>query len=230
VSGNSVQMNNEANPQTRRIVKIPVWVADATSVEQVGPWFHFNADHPKGKCGEKKCGCIGSENKKQPSMWTVTCPYGVAGDRLWVREAWKPDNKFKGGGIPRLGITFGEGVQWRAANPDQTGPWKPSIHMPRWASRITLEITKVRVERLQDISEEDAKAEGVDYQECGRIGMPKRSHIAGYASLWDSLHGKGAWELNPFVWVIDFCRVGNENHLAARDKQEADLGETGVQP
>ena len=144
--------------------------------------------------------------------------YGVAGDRLWVRETWKPDDRLKGGGIPRLGITFGEGVQWRCGNPDQTGPWKSPYHMRRIFSRITLEILKVRVERLQDISEKDAIAEGIEPTMSGYgSGKFYRDYLCdagccedprnSYKTLWDSLHkerDKGSqWCDNPFVWVLN---------------------------
>lgn len=146
----------------------------------------------------------------------ITCPYGAAGGKLWVRETWSP---------------YGENAAWyradfngRLTQPGLKGGgghftgWKPSIHMPRWASRITLEITKVRVERLQDISEEDAKAEGVE--PVGYLAVnpfltralhalmsrEKNTHRTEYRLLWDSLHGKGAWEKNPWVWILEFKR------------------------
>lgn len=134
------------------------------------------------------------------------CPYGIAGDRLWVREAWHTDNpeyiaRYKA--EPYLGDPDPDNAQicYRAdlVHENSGCVWRPSIHMPRWASRITLEITKVRVERLQDISEEDALAEG---QPCN-----DRTARSNYMILWDSLHGKGAWNNNPFVWVIEFSRV-----------------------
>jgi hypothetical protein len=148
-------------------------------------------------------------------------PRWEAGDRLWVRETWRPDNALKDGGIPRLGIKFKEGIQWRCGNPDQSGKWKSPIFMPRWASRITLEILGVRVERLQEISDEDAVADGVGAGFTMNGGWPDYGHISktgvseltqdtarmSYATLWDSLHGKGAWDRNYFIWVIDFKRI-----------------------
>ena len=100
-------------------------------------------------------------------------------------------------------------------------PWRPSIHMPRWASRITLEITDIRVERLQEISEDDAKAEGVEPWVIGdgwrEYGLPPDVEAAGthplrsardsFASLWESINGPGSWKANPWVWVIEFRRV-----------------------
>lgn len=107
---------------------------------------------------------------------SIPCPYGEPGDRLWIRETWYDD--FGGADLPRSCDVDGmpDGILYRAdhdcrnfeagcpCNPDGNGKrseWRPSIHMPRWASRLTLEVTGIRVERLQDISEEDAKAEGV---------------------------------------------------------------------
>lgn len=95
--------------------------------------------------------------------------------------------------------------------------WKPSIFMSRWASRITLEITSVRVERLQDITEADAKAEGIEqHQECfldysfrGPIQRWISDPVLSYRSLWEKINGKGSWDANPWVWVIQFRR-GNE--------------------
>jgi hypothetical protein len=93
--------------------------------------------------------------------------------------------------------------------------WKPSIHMPRWASRITLEITEVRVERLQDISEEDAVAEGVEawiktrepqFMQCRGI-FCEDYHRKQYADLWESINGRGSWAANPYVWAVTFKRI-----------------------
>ena len=121
-------------------------------------------------------------------------PYGQPGDRLWVRETFghfECNQHFKPGC----------NVYYRAdGNCLELEPWRPSIHMPRWASRITLEITSVRVERLQDISEADAIAEGV-YTD------PACPAYDAYAQLWDEINGLGSWEANPWVWVIEFRRL-----------------------
>lgn len=131
----------------------------------------------------------------------VQCPFGRGGDRLWVRETWAPCSVFEPseetGSIHRAG-------PWRNGL-EPSVKWRPSIHMPRWASRITLEITDVRVERLQDISEADAKAEGVNES----IVLPgdRGSFVASFGYLWESIHGAGSWCVNPWVWVIEFERV-----------------------
>ena len=147
------------------------------------------------------------------------CPYGRRGDRLWVRETFGLQVRHYGGGA-------GEHIVYRATNPDaiycksaegQEYPvkWKPSIHMPRHSSRILLEITDLRVERLQDISEEQAKAEGVrlytDHAELGDwwhvegietySADPRKS----FELLWSSVGGN--WEANPWVWVVEFKQV-----------------------
>lgn len=119
------------------------------------------------------------------------------GDRLWVREAWSP--------FIVSACEPGNPVLYRADNLrwyDKLS-WKPSIHMPRWASRLTLEIKSVRVERLQAISEEDAIAEGA---QCA--GVPASlTNRGAFAKLWNQLHGLGSWEANCWVWVISFLRV-----------------------
>ena len=140
----------------------------------------------------------------------LPCHYGQPGDWLWVREAWAPHPQ-----APET-IFYRATVEAEPGFPVWSGPWKPSIHMPRFASRITLEITSVRVERLQDISEADAAAEGVTPKwepGCsGRLmealgGFSFRPAASAYADLWESLHGPGSWDANPWVWVVEFKRI-----------------------
>lgn len=131
----------------------------------------------------------------------VACPHGVFGDHLWVREAHYVWNAgYKDGS--------GRRIDYRATEPDSPcGRWTPSIHMPRWASRITLEITDVRVERLQSINDDDALAEGIYPTKTGIYpGSPR----AAFRGLWDSLNAKRngcSWDQNPYVWVISFRRL-----------------------
>ena len=135
------------------------------------------------------------------------CPYGKPGDRLWVRETFKQHDEvisYKADGTWITDFQHTGGI-----NPHENITWIPSIHMPRNASRILLEITGVRVERLQDISECDAKAEGsyvCDY--FGRRLLDQSSNQGcykwGYRSIWESLNGSGSWDLNPWVWVVEF--------------------------
>jgi hypothetical protein len=127
------------------------------------------------------------------------CPDGQPGDRLWVRETF---------GIGRYEAD-GESIEgrahYRSSEPSCKCRWLPSIHMPRWASRITLEITDVRVERLQTISGQDCWAEGIEAAgwDCTRYG----SVVECYRDIWESIHGVGAWDINPLVWVVKFKRV-----------------------
>lgn len=177
------------------------------------------------------------------------CPYGQPGDRLWVRETWRP--LYVQGGTGMYEGTTYWAIEYRANKrelrhlkciramsglfyvpeagasramhgagwwPDAETRWRPSIHMPRWASRITLEVVSVRVERVQDISEADAVAEGV--KELGSHNPPQYSpgyvSAAGwedsrksFAALWDSINGKRpgcGWDDNPFVWCVEFKR------------------------
>jgi hypothetical protein len=162
--------------------------------------------------------------------WCLRCPYGQPGDTLWVRETWgmtyvdlvAPDRPFIVGGTwgspARPGrppcVVFKADGAMPDDSPSETARWTPSIHMPRWASRITLEITGVRVERLQEISEDDARAEGVRHRRTGGVGMfffgtePARTTPARcYQQLWENIYGPDSWAANLWVWVIEFRRV-----------------------
>ncbi len=136
------------------------------------------------------------------------CPHGRPGDRLWVRETWAH-------GIHALNAKHDEDGPFVYAATDGTqgrlsDKWKPSIFMPRWASRITLELTGVRVERLQEISESDAKAEGCEPAIAGQdADGPIKTYRTGYVYLWNAINedrGFG-WLTNPWVWVLEFKRV-----------------------
>ena len=131
--------------------------------------------------------------------------YGVPGDALWVKETfaapWGDDYRFPGGE---------PGIFYRADHPEplpDDGPWKPSIFMPRKLSRLTLVIDQVRVQRLQDISEEDARAEGCDMKPGTYTAEFKlHGYIAAYRDLWDRINGPGSWDASPWVWAITFRR------------------------
>ncbi|CUY18921.1 ASCH domain-containing protein [Serratia marcescens] len=139
------------------------------------------------------------------------CPFGRVGDRLWVRETFMD---LTGTGIEATTGKF-EGLAYRADTPagsygdevrkDYGLKWTPSLHMPRKACRILLEITAVRVERLNDISEEDAKAEGVKAGVCP--GHEHMMHQVAFSELWQSIYGEESWRANPWVWVIEFKQV-----------------------
>ncbi len=141
------------------------------------------------------------------------CPYGQPGDsRLWVRETWRQlYEPVMGHKHDREYIAYkADGWQPGDLNDSYDGCWRPSIHMPRWASRITLEVVNIRVERVQDISEEDAKAEGTSLDRAigyGKVGM--QSYREGYINIWNSINAKRgySWESNCWVWVIEFSKA-----------------------
>lgn len=156
----------------------------------------------------------------------VDCPYGQPGDRLWVREAFQPlfadgvenhwETDWKTGKGYAISYPATDGIhEYLDADDNLTDACKPSIHMPRWASRILLEITAVRVERLQDISEADARAEGVTDGGCLNCGEPEPCACAqpapdardSFCRLWQSINGPGSWADNPRVWIVEFKLV-----------------------
>jgi hypothetical protein len=140
------------------------------------------------------------------------CPYGVRGDRLWVRERFAPNQ--------------GDERPWCAYYADCEDPlaiprWKPSIHMRRNQSRLLLEVIDVRVQRLQTITEEDARAEGINPLVFMASGTPQAANLvtfmasgtsepsyrAGFEIIWCDINGRASWDANPWVWVISFRRV-----------------------
>jgi len=169
----------------------------------------------------------------------ISCPFGDPGDQLWVKETWRyhdwtedgePFVEYAADGTVKLCTELDE--VWREKTGDiwaklsvrenfridgraADRKWRPSIHMPRWASRITLKIADVRVECLQDISEEDAIAEGAsphrpEPENFSCRAYPWEPHKVGFSLLWDSLNGKrpgASWADNPWVWAITFERM-----------------------
>lgn len=145
----------------------------------------------------------------------IKCPYEI-GMRLWVRETWMDldrtgvEHRNEHGNLMRFAYRADcpAGSVGDSARKDYGLKWRPSIHMPRWASRITLEITSVRVERVQEISEEDAKAEGIDLKgfRSNTEGIAGREHRIEFASLWNAIY-PGSWDRNDFCWVLEFVRV-----------------------
>ncbi|PTU70810.1 hypothetical protein [Chromobacterium haemolyticum] len=140
----------------------------------------------------------------------IVCPYGQPGDRLWVRETCRAEELESGQDGVRyladnhfrpINDTPGDAISWMRlhAYGKQGSTNVPSIHMPRWASRILLEITDIRVERLQDISESDVIAEGCPSEILYGRGW--------YRDLWEQLYGSGSWDANPYVWRISFKKV-----------------------
>ncbi|MCX7509460.1 ASCH domain-containing protein [Delftia tsuruhatensis] len=148
---------------------------------------------------------------KEPRLCAILCPYGQPGDRLWVREAFmhEPADYCWEASVS-IPCRPAETV-YRADFPNsQPGEgWKPSIHMPRKLSRISLEITGVRVERLQDINEQDAAAEGVATWAPGALSPDSLNADPSdqFRWLWSSINGPDSWSANPWVWVVEFKRV-----------------------
>lgn len=211
--------------QTRRVVKTQPM--NGWAFEKPPVFGRITSKHPKqNKFGAFIRRGLGTDF---PEAGLIACPHGQPGDRLWVREAFrlcaeadetKPsdtDEAYR--------------VWYEADAPHQLGFGKlrPSMFMTRWASRITLEITGVRVERLQDISEADARQEGI-YSD--RVIVSTNCHsghhtevhddryffgnephegfecaIEAFAELWESINGPSSWDANPFVWVVEFRRV-----------------------
>ena len=233
--------------QTRRIMKVqpsegfsPMNMALETDYN--ARWYTPAREDSKGYLHPCKHQVFGVANDNEG----YTCPFGHPGDRIWVRETWAQlgnedgcaidwnDNLVKDAGaeaarIYRASCTIGDYGLWQI--PDDAfwkphtddrqyeGTWRPSIHMPRWASRITLEITKIRVDRLQNISETDAEAEGIDmealfdaqdYYDCiADHNMTGRPTVTGaFKYLWESIYGDESWQANPWCWVIEFRRLG----------------------
>lgn len=166
--------------------------------------------------------CIGNNGPNRK------CPYGVPGDRLWVRETWAVDaplDQVRREHEDMMPGGIGHGPYFRTdpAHENSGLTWRPSIHLPRWASRITLEITDVRAERLQDISEQDAKAEGIrsdilraDDHAPDRIcyvAEPDHNHAYvtardAYAKTWNHINAKTCpWRCNPWVWALTYKRI-----------------------
>lgn len=152
------------------------------------------------------------------------CPYGEPGHRLWVRETWRPeelsigldgirfraDNAF----VPILN-TPEAAERWLAAHGGidvpNPGRWRPSIHMPRWASRLTLDVLSVRVERLHDISDADILAEGVTVPIVSKMTGIEWAEIPDLYTAWrlgwTHIYGAESWGANPWIWVVEFRRV-----------------------
>lgn len=189
--------------QTRRVVKFPL-------AYRAKPPTREEAIHRYGK---------GGVFTLEAGFFDARCPFGLPHDRLWVRETWSTTTKgngvrtvYRADGVKddsgdRHGWWFGE----RFVQGDFK--WTPSLFMPRWASRITLELTGVRVERLQDISEEDARAEGVYPPTAGTDDdghhFDAGDFRGGFRALWDSINAKRGygWAANPWVWVLAFKPV-----------------------
>jgi len=184
---------------TRRIVKFP---KDFT-----GEAVYDNNPH-----GLKYTSNMGGE-----TIQRLMCPKGEVGDRLWVRETWTKVSVPDGTTARKLLTLYKASMPAHGIDSYQV-KWKPSIYMPRTASRITIEITGIKVERLQVISEEDAIREGVEKTEFGYKNYDKSYPVAefmgggfpatrSFMTLWESINGHGSWNSDPFVWAIEFKRI-----------------------
>lgn len=212
--------------QTRRIITDRrEWAAKAlpklTALVPEGAGFSMRV----GYGGDPLAGHVGM-------TW---CPYGGPGDRLWVRETWGIRDATSGAQLVPGNLLgrqpTGTRIVYRADadGPEMQSWWAPSIHMPRWASRLTLDVVSVRAERLHAITEDDARAEGVEPEPCGccerleacEVGANGgrcctcclgtgvgESFASAYANLWDAINGaRGPWASNPWVWVLTFHRI-----------------------
>lgn len=189
--------------QTRRLIKMPRWMN-----EFLGP--DLSRAFPDKAWTVTPCLQVpladGSVHRvRNPWMW----PNEPV--RLWVRETWRPaaDEHMRVGVLYRADNQFRPTVK---AELNEDGKWRPSLLMPRWASRITLEVVGVRAERLQDITEDDARAEGCD--PAPPLGkFDGESYAEGYAMLWERINGADgpkSWAANPWVWCVEFKRVGED--------------------
>lgn len=190
----------DSKTQTRRVVK---------EAAMLGGW----------ETGHNSRGDITSRWPLGSDLKPAPCPYGQPGDRLWVREAHAPRADCLVSWQRSMTESYNRmqptDICYRADEKarDWVEKWRPSIHMPRWASRLLLDITEVRVERLQEISEADAIAEGIVAQRGGGWGLPAGEHFhmydprISYWSLWESINGAGTVDTDPWVWAVSFQRT-----------------------
>lgn len=181
--------------QTRRVIKPVGKDGGFVICEHENGWWPYRSDD-----GETLFHTVKENGKEYLCETPHSCPFGKIGDRLWIRETY---------------LECSIGTVYRADNILEMdakflGGWKPSIFMPQSSSRILLEITKIRVEKLHEITPQDALEEGVEYDRHGYgLGNPcdEIRMINAYQNLWESINGKRSWDLNPFVWVIQFRMV-----------------------
>jgi hypothetical protein len=221
---------NGTKTQTRRLVKKPPTLShhylqpmfgkgtDGQEIGEPGLWREVGPDYPDDERDDRRC------------------PYGTVGDLLWVKETWCPADKWADdterddptciryradGKALRFNYVHQGAAPTKIHGTEQwTDPakWNSPLFLPRWASRITLEVKSIRAERLHDITEEDANAEGVrPGQRWADSTYPPRSaehrykvsetHREAYARAWNTIHGNDAWRANPWIWAIEFTRV-----------------------
>ena len=197
-----------AKTQTRRVVKLQpedVFAHEVASYSQAtGATVHYPKDATATVFSDGLWYSLGPS-----AAGPIACPYGQPGDVLWVRETWSRAKLY-----PASHEMFyradGDvlGRQLSLSYVEREKCWRPSIHMPRWASRLTLRITDVRVERVQEISEDDAIAEGVDTITMADVARQAAwSRRQDFSRLWDSINGQRAgcsWADNPWCWCLTF--------------------------
>jgi len=177
---NAQKCHEGTKTQTRRIIKPqPISIS----------WF----EHQNGWCARVREDTGSAES---PAYVMVPCPYGIVGDRMWVRETWAKRGEMQS--------AIFKAEEKRAIGAYGCVKWKPSIHMPKWACRTWLEITEIRVQRLQEISEDDCYAEGL---QRGMVDDRSDAMQSWYRELWESINGPGSWATNPWVWAITFRKV-----------------------
>lgn len=181
-----------------------------------GEYGRITSPHPRK---DRFGAFIHKPDEKFPQNDILPCRYGEPGDRLWVKETFGIDPNRELAGEPLAAASVVYRASWpqdyvtHGAYDEPSEPsegefhwgWRPSIFMPRKWSRITLKIVSVRVERLNDISEGDALAEGVEI--ITSVDHGSTNPVAAYQRLWGSINGPGSWALNPWVWAIEFRRV-----------------------
>jgi hypothetical protein len=198
--------------QTRRVVKWPLKANTAVSY------------------GENAID-YGRNHHADPTADIIRlCPYGQPGDRLWVRETCRAEEAPHGiDGIRYIADDFWQPIKNTVEAAEQWGKMfnyrrvrgatVPPIHMPRWASRLLLEIKAVRVERLQHISERDVRAEGCEMRQFNLLFMDaaerKRAYTDLYGNLWVSINGPESWAANPWVWVVEFKVIAGGKEVAS---------------
>jgi hypothetical protein len=215
--------------QTRRIVKPQPWKEGQYKGHPKGiDKAFFREDHDEWWFTPKD---VREYDPSPYSVMCLKCPYGKPGDRLWVRESFWQSGFTANAAHPESGCNdpvwiWGEKTAFDLERTPMGWRKRPSIHMPRWASRINLEVTEVRVERLQDISEEDALSEGIQrgdgkwhtishsaqlhdvhgfYVEGSHIRHNAPTHA--FRHLWESVNGPGSWDANPWLWVVTFKNI-----------------------
>jgi hypothetical protein len=193
LAGRKTQTRRAMNPQPLQIQTGGIWMLDVRGNDR----------------------CLGE------SDWADACPYGQPGDRLWVKETsrllaeadgqdrfqYRADGNFKDVPEEIHSDTHPAFYRWIKFSCDHPKQWRPSIFMPRWASRITLEITHVRVERVNQISKADVIAEGTPGFELNKASNDEA--VACYQGLWESINGKPSWKANPWVWVVALKEISN---------------------